>query len=351
MPATAALQDWPCGALPAWSAPWLDAVQDPLGGRLWYETTLAQALPPGAAPVAAMAGPVLLPLLRRGGALASLTTDYSLGWHPLVLPGTDPAALAEAGRALAPLLRRRPPTRLEALAEDDPRLPPLLAGLRAGGLIPLHFRHFGNWREVLPEGMGWAAYLAARPPAHRNTVARKLARAGREFRFECLAAPGPALEAGIADFAAVRAGSWKPAEPAPHFDAALMRALAPTGALRLGLLRNRDDRPLAAQYWVLHRGCAVVPKLFHLEAARAASPGTVLTALMIRRLIEEDGVRALDFGRGDDGYKRLWVGRRRQRMGVLLVDPWHPAGALALARHAAGRLRAALGRAPARDAA
>jgi hypothetical protein len=63
---------------------------------------------------------------------------------------------------------------------------------------------------------------------------------------------------------------------------------------------------------------------------------------MIERLIEEDGVRELDFGRGDDGYKGLWVSRRRQRIGVLVADPRHPAGLLALARHGAGRLRARL---------
>ncbi|WP_207791939.1 GNAT family N-acetyltransferase [Siccirubricoccus phaeus] len=347
----AMFRDLPRASLPPWCAPYWQGVEDPLGGELWYAATLAHALPPGASPLAAVTTAVLLPLRWDGGVLSSLTTEYSLGWRPLPAPGADAAALTDSGRALARLLRRRPPTRLEALDPADPVLPPLLAGLRAGGLVPLRYGHFANWREALPADTGWAAYLATRPPAQRNTIARKLARAGREFRFECLAAPGAALEPGIAAFEAVRAGSWKPDEPAPGFDAALMRALAPSGALRLGLLRDREDRPLAAQYWVLHRGGATIPKLFHLEAARAASPGTVLTALMIRRLIEEDGVQALDFGRGDDGYKRLWVAERRQRLGLLLVDPLHPAGALALARHAAGRLRRALRPASGPDAA
>jgi CelD/BcsL family acetyltransferase involved in cellulose biosynthesis len=63
---------------------------------------------------------------------------------------------------------------------------------------------------------------------------------------------------------------------------------------------------------------------------------------MIDSLIAEGGVRELDFGRGDDDYKQLWVGTRRQRIGVLVVDPRHPAGLASLARHAAGRLRARL---------
>ena len=80
-------------------------------------------------------------------------------------------------------------------------------------------------------------------------------------------------------------------------------------------------------------------KLAHAEAARAASPGTVLTALLIRHLLEEDGVQELDFGRGDDDYKRLWVGTRRQRIGLILADPLHPMGLVALARQVVGRWR------------
>ena len=78
-------------------------------------------------------------------------------------------------------------------------------------------------------------------------------------------------------------------------------------------------------------------KLAHDEAARALSPGTVLTALMICRLIEHDGAVALDFGRSDDAYKAGWTGQRRLRIGVLLCPLRHPAGLAALARHALGR--------------
>ena len=67
-------------------------------------------------------------------------------------------------------------------------------------------------------------------------------------------------------------------------------------------------------------------KLAHDESALALSPGTVLTALMIRHLLNEDDVLELDFGRGDDPYKRNWAGLRRQRRGIVLFDMRHPAG-------------------------
>ncbi|MDB5373220.1 MAG: family N-acetyltransferase [Belnapia sp.] len=286
---------------------------------------------------------MLLPLLRQeDGRLASLATPYSLSWQPLIAPGAEPAALRDAGRALGRLFRYRAPVRLDTLPAEAPGLAPLHAGFAAAGLHVLAYDHFGNWHEALPPGTGWDAYLAARPPALRTTIGRKLARARRELRFEAVAAPGAALEAGIAAYKAVRAASWKPHEPFPDFDGHVMRATAAAGLLRLGILRAATDgRPVAAQYWVLDRARrrATVLKLAHAEAARAGSPGTALTAMMIRGLLEDDGVTELDFGRGDDDYKRLWVGERRQRIGLLLACPLHPAGLAALAMHAAGRLR------------
>jgi hypothetical protein len=206
-----------------------------------------------------------------------------------------------------------------------------------GGLAMLRYRNFGNWYEPLPAGLNWATYLAARPPAMRSTIQRKLSRAVREFRFEATQSTGPALEAAIVAYEDVRAQSWKPYEPFPKFDAALLRATAKTGQCRVGVLRDAGGTPVAAQYWIVSGGTAFLLKLCHVESSRSASPGTALTAMMIRRLIEEDSVDELDFGRGDDAYKQLWVTRRREREGVILASRWHPAGLAAIMRHHAAR--------------
>lgn len=330
----------PRDGLPGWAEPLLDP-RAFWFGRIWYETTLAHALPADVEPLLACCGAAAVPLLRRQGRLRSLTTPYTQDWRPLAAPDLDAAGWGAAGNALGALLRLRPPVILEAIDPQGRWLAPFLAGLRAAGIRAARFDHVGVWRETLPEGQGWEAYLASRSSSLRHTVERKSRRAARETRFALLRDPGPGLEAGIAAFHAVRAGSWKPDEPFPEFDAALMREAAAAGALRLGVLhRVADDTPLAAQYWLIDQGGtrATVPKLFHLESARAASPGTVLTAMMVRHLIAEDRVRTLDFGRGDDAYKALWVSRRVQLIGLVLADPRHPAGLAALARQAAGGL-------------
>jgi hypothetical protein len=314
--------------------------------RLWYDTVLRHALPRDAQPVMAVTDAAVLPLVRDGRMLRSLVTDYTLAWRPLAHPSADQAALRAAGDAVGRVLRLTPPAILDAVDAQATGLAPLLAGLRDARIVAMRFDAFGNWHECLPPGWDWDAFLATRPPALRNTVLRKLPRAQRAFRFERIDATGAALDAGIRAYAAVRAASWKPHEPFPDFDGALMRTLADAGQLRLGVLWNSaDGQAVAAQYWALDGAGraegrrATVLKLAHAEAAKAASPGTVLTALMIRGLITDDAVRRLDFGRGDDAYKRLWVSRRRQRIGFVLADPLHPLGALAMARQGAGAVR------------
>lgn len=336
------------GPLPGWCDRFLAPPGDPdlFASRFWYDCILAHALPREAEPFLALCGPeegLLLPLLRQAGRWGALVTPYSLEWRPLPAPGQDMAQRVAAGRGFARLLRGQPPMRLDTLDAEAPGLAGLLEGLRAGGIAIGRYRHFGNWRHGLQAGGDWEDYLAARPASLRNTIRRKLRRAEGRLRFELVQAPGPALETAIAAYVAVRARSWKPHEPFPDFDAALLRAAAPLGLLRLGVLRGADGLPVAAQYWLLGGGRAALLKLAHDEAARADSPGTVLTALMIRHMIEAERATELDFGRGDDAYKALWAGERRQRIGLTLSDRWHPAGFVEWARHCVSQARLAEG--------
>ncbi|MDW8443021.1 MAG: GNAT family N-acetyltransferase [Acetobacteraceae bacterium] len=313
--------------------------RDLWASALWYETTLLHALSPHDEPVWLPAGAAVIPLLRRDGRLSALTTPYTQAWRPLGPPKATEADWRDAGRALAGALRLRPPARLDTIEAESSWLAPFLAGVRAGGVVAARFAHTGRWVARSDPSAGWEGYLAARPAVLRNTVLRRLKAARRSTRFDLVTAPGEELERAIDAFRAVRSRSWKPAEPFPEFDPALMRAAAEAGLLRLGVLRETaDGTPLAAQYWLLQpeAGRALMPKLFHDESRRAASPGTVLTALMVRHLIEQDRVRVLDFGRGDDAYKALWAPERVPLVGFLLADPRHPVGAAALLRHAAG---------------
>lgn len=320
------------------------------GGRAWWRTVVGCGMPANTQPCFLLCWaddvPVALFPLRRpahGGELHGLTTPYTCLYAPLLRPGLDAATQAGIFTAFARFCRGWTTTRLDALPDDWSALSACIAGARAGGLAVVRFDHFGNWHEDV-SGLDWTAYLARRPGALRETIRRKLRRAERRMdaRFSIVRG-GTELEPGIAAYEHVYARSWKPVEPHPRFNAALMRELAAMGALRLGIWRI-GDAPVAAQLWVVERRAATVLKLAHDESFQPESPGTVLTALMLRALLDTEGVGEIDFGRGDDAYKQGWVSQRRQRIGLVLVNPWRPAGLMFLARHRGGQLMHRLAR-------
>jgi CelD/BcsL family acetyltransferase involved in cellulose biosynthesis len=68
-----------------------------------------------------------------------------------------------------------------------------------------------------------------------------------------------------------------------------------------------NGEPVAAQFWTVDNGRALIHKLAHRESAKDASPGTILSAAMFRHVIDEDRVDIIDFGTGNDSYKADWM--------------------------------------------
>ena len=336
------------GDVPAvWDA--LFAAAPAQSTRAWWAATEQAALLPGTGARYVLCHDdgqpaALFPLAVGSAGTRSLTTPYTVLYQPLLAPDADMGAVGRALAACGPVLL------LEAMDADWPLLTPLLRGARQAGLRPRTYRHFGNWHRNVA-GLDWSAYLATRPARLRETIRRRAAAAARDPAvLLTLATEGPAVLDALAAYEAIYARSWKTPEPFPDFNRALLPGLAAEGCLRIGVMWA-GDRPIAAQYWTVRHGVATVLKLAHDEADRARSPGTVLTAWMIRQLLDEDRVAELDFGRGDDAYKAEWVDQRRERVGVLLARPTSRRGAAALLRHDAGVLRRAIWQALGRGAA
>ena len=303
----------------------------------WFEATAAAALGPGeqagALAVWRDGRPLgLLPVaVEAGGRARSLTTMYTTEFQPLVAVSDA----GEAGAAWGQLMRRWGVVVLEAMDPGWAGLAPFLAGVRRAGLVVWTFEHFGNWHE---EGIGsWEGYLAGRPGALRETLRRRGRAAARDasIRVEVVREPD-GVEAALAAYEAVYARSWKVPEPYRGFNEAVLQRLAAMGVLRLGVMW-RGAEPLAAQYWTVQDGRATVLKLAHDEGVKGLSPGSLLTAHMIRLVLSE-GVTALDFGRGDDPYKKDWVGERRQRVGVVVANPRRVSGMLSVMRRGVGQV-------------
>jgi hypothetical protein len=282
----------------------------------------------------------LIPLLAESGRLTGLVTPYTVLFQPLIAAGAEAADLQRIGAALGRALRGWPSLRLDALDADWPGLAPLLDGLREAGWRGYRFASFGNWHESVA-GLGWDDYLAARPGALRETIRRKQRRHAATLSLTVARDPAAAA-AELPAYEEIYRRSWKQPEPYPRFTGLLVQCAAEQGVLRLGVLRQ-GTTPLAAQYWIVERGVAGLLKLAHDESAKSVSPGTLLTAMMLRRLLEQDSLAELDFGRGDDAYKQAWTRQRRQRVGVMLANPRHPRGLAVLARRGAAQAARALG--------
>ena len=202
--------------------------------------------------------------------------------------------------AIARALRKRL-HRIEIAPLDDPDT--LARAFRKAGWAVFLSPATASWR-VDTAGQDFAAYWAARPGKLRNTAQRKSKAAGldveihRDFSAEAWAA-----------YESVYAASWKPEEGSPDFLRALAEREGAAGTLRLGIAR-KDGAPLAAQLWLVEDGTAWIHKLAYREDSKALSPGTVLSMAMFRSALDEDKVARIDYGTGDEPYKREWMAER-----------------------------------------
>lgn len=219
----------------------------------------------------------------------------------------------------------------EALVEDDPAYGVTVAALKAAGFLVLDYKGFENWYEPIKQP-DFHQYWARRPGRLRNTYTRKSRALERQGNLRIDIFPDcKDLERLLDDYETVYAQSWKEAEPYPEFTPALVRRSAIAGCLRMGVL-YLDDKPLAADLWLVSAGRATIFKLAYDDDAKKLSPGTVLTAAMMRYVLEQDQVVEVDFGRGPDTYKKDWLSHLRHRRGLIAFNRT-PIGLTAAALH------------------
>lgn len=265
----------------------------------------------------------VLPFRESPNGAATLGSWYSFYVRPLTnAPQHAPRLLEALARNLAPAgaVRLAPMPEAEALA--------MAAAFRSAGWIgiaePCDTNHV-----LMLQGRSFTEYWAGRPGHLRETVRRKTARGKVSLRIE-----QTFNEADWAAYEAIYAKSWKPEEGNPAFLRAFAQRESAAGALRMGLAEI-DGQPVAAQFWTVEGGTAWIHKLAHDEACRAHSPGTLLSAALFRHVIDEDHVHTVDFGTGDDPYKRDWMEARRARYALQFYRPASVGHWPALARLAA----------------
>ena len=290
----------------------------------WFRTLAATTLESGENAVMAVLeregkAVAALPLARGTKKTRALTAPYTTEFAPL-------SSDVEAAHTLGRLARgyTEGVLRLEGLDLSNSKSAALLDGLQHSGLACAVYEGFANWFEPVNN---FQEYWARRPSRLKETVRRKsraIVRSG--LSFSCLRSH---TERAVAAYAEVYGASWKQAEPHRDFIPELLAAMG--ADVRLGVM-SLAGQALAAQIWLIRNGRGTIFKLAHREDAATYSPGTLLTAWMCETLIRDDKLHEIDFGRGDDAYKRDWLSCRRTRSGVILADWRSAAGVTAMLR-------------------
>jgi len=292
----------------------------------WY-TLLEKA---GCKPLIAMAhddGQIAaLALTQNNGRISPLANWYSFTWRPLATGSRGKDALL---KAIARDLRGRGHRiTLTPVPEEDGSASRLAKAFsQAGWRVEVaqcdtnHILHVG--------GRSFAEYWAARPGPLRTTLKRKAGKVDVSIvnRFDARAWD---------QYEAVYNASWKPSEDHPTMLRAFAQAEGDAGRLRLGLA-SHEGQTVAAQFWTVENGTAYIHKLAHLENRRNLSAGTTLSAALFERAIDGDRVEMIDFGTGDEPYKRDWMEAARPRYQIDCLDMAAPRAWIDLARLAARR--------------
>jgi CelD/BcsL family acetyltransferase involved in cellulose biosynthesis len=275
----------------------------------------------------------VLPLQRiagRSGRLEALGNWYNFTVKPLLtIDALGPGLL----RAIARDLKQRAwRVTLFPLPDEDGSTLLLQEAFRSAGWKV--WRTEAKVNHVLEvAGRSYSEFLAARPGQMRTTLKRK---AGK-VRVKLHRNFDPAA---WDDYETVYAASWKPAEGSPAFLRAFAEQEGKAGRLRLAVA-YADNRPVAAQFWTVEDSTAFIHKLAHIEEAKPLSPGTTLSAALFEEVIDRDRVALIDFGNGDDPYKRDWMESIRKRYQLDCLAPGNPRAwphiAKATLRHLAGR--------------
>ncbi len=269
--------------------------------------------------------PVLENKAKLGREVVALGNYYTSLFAPALADDLQVSELAQLLRQVARLHAPLSSLQLAPMALQSPSYALLQAAMAQAGLAPFDYFCFGNW--YLPVAGDADHYLSSRPGELRNTLRRmgkKFAAAGG--RFEIVTAP-EAAQAAAAAFTAVYQTSWKQPEPHEGFIPGLVSLCAQQGWLRMGLA-TVGPQVVAAQLWIVASDKANIYKLAYDPAFRHLSPGSLLTAHLMRHVIDVDRVKEIDYLTGDDAYKNQWMSHRRERRGLLAFNP-HTLGGMA----------------------
>ena len=284
----------------------------------WFARLADAGLDPFVVQASEAGSSLALLLTRANGRLEALGNWYTFVWRPVGTPSTD--LLVAAARDLR---RRTHRLTMWPVPGEGDQAARIVQGFReAGWSVRCELCDHNHVLAV--EGRSFAEYWATRPGQMRTTLKRK----GKKVSVDILDRFDPEVWAA---YQTIYEESWKPEEGDPELLRRFAEDEGAAGRIRLGIARA-EGAPVAAQFWTVENGIAYIHKLAHRESSKPLSAGATLSAALFKRVIDIDKVDLIDFGTGNDRYKRDWMELDRPRYRIDCLDPWQPKAWPALAK-------------------
>jgi hypothetical protein len=256
------------------------------------------------------------PLRRR--TLYSMSNWYSGVYAPVVLPGLDDpiTAINELTRAIVQDAPAWDSIEISPMDPEDENYAAWTEALTRNGIRLQTYDYSGDWYDRL-EGNNFDDYWRSLSSKKRNTLRRKekAAQAAGNIDFR-MYTDETGLDRALADYNVIYAASWKGAELFKDFIPELIRRSASHKSLRLGIIYVAGE-PAASELCIVGGGVALMAKTAYVDKFANLSVGALATLEVLRRVLDNDQIHEIDFGNGDDAYKREWVRSRRQRRGLI----------------------------------
>ncbi len=293
----------------------------------WFALLAETGLTPLIAIASDAENSAALALTQERGRIVPLRNWYSFTWRQLAPDGDEGnRLLVEIARQLRSRGHR---VTLEPVPQEDGSAQRLSRAFADAGWLVTRSQCDTN--HVLEVGnRSFDEYWSTRPGRLRTTLKRKGGKVTTSVidRFDPVA---------WGAYEEIYAASWKPEEDQPAMLRDFAKEEGAAGRLRLGLAMF-DGKAVAAQFWTVENGTAYIHKLSYLESHKHLSAGTTLTAALFRHVIDNDRVKLIDYGTGDQAYKRDWMELARPRFQIDCLDPRQPRAWPDLARRSLRRI-------------
>ena len=213
----------------------------------------------------------------------------------------------------------------------------MVSAFQKNGLSPIPQPAARDWYEPV-SGFSFDDYLKTLSSKKRNTLRRKEkhATANGGFAFK-LYTDAREIDQGIADYQKIYAASWKEPEEFADFIPSLIRQSAQDGSLRLGIV-SINGAPAASELGIVAARSAMLMKTAYDPQFQNFSVGALAIYRTLQHILDTDDVDEIDFGLGDDPYKREWVSHSRERVWIAGLNRRTVRGMLGASYNIIGRL-------------